>query len=328
MRRGLAALALLLAPLLAPGGPARAAGFSEAAAPDPGRPDLVVGIWYPSDTPPIAQPLGPDMQAVARAAPLAGARLPLVLISHGSGGWYGSHADTARALADAGFVVAAVTHAGDNVADHAGAMDLAERPRQLGRVLNYMLDDWPLHARLDPTRVGVFGFSAGGFTALVALGGVPDLGRIPAHCGANPEEWLCAMLRDRGVDLENPSPPPAAEWRREPRLRAAVIAAPALGFAFGRPGLAAVAAPVQLWRAERDEVLPNPWHAQMVREDFPRPPDYHVAPNAGHFAFLAPCGPSLAAAAPDICADPPGFDRAAFHAAFNAEVARFFRAHL
>ncbi len=64
----------------------------------------------------------------------------------------------------------------------------------------------------------------------------------------------------------------------------------------------------------------------------PEPPDVsrerrlrHVVP-AGHFAFLAPCSAELAAAVPRICTDvPAGFDRAAFHRAFNAAVAQYFR---
>jgi predicted dienelactone hydrolase len=40
--------------------------------------------------------------------------------------------------------------------------------------------------------------------------------------------------------------------------------------------------------------------------------------------FLAPCSEVLAAAAPQICQDPGGFDRAAFHRAFNQSVVDFF----
>lgn len=53
-----------------------------------------------------------------------------------------------------------------------------------------------------------------------------------------------------------------------------------------------------------------------------------LAPNAGHFSFLAPCSPAHARAIPRICVDAPGFDRAAFHREFNAEVLAFFGKHL
>ncbi|HXQ04733.1 MAG TPA: hypothetical protein VN831_08260, partial [Bradyrhizobium sp.] len=38
---------------------------------------------------------------------------------------------------------------------------------------------------------------------------------------------------------------------------------------------------------------------------------------AGHYAFLPPCSPQLAANLPRFCTDPPGFDRTAFHRNFQ-----------
>jgi predicted dienelactone hydrolase len=53
-----------------------------------------------------------------------------------------------------------------------------------------------------------------------------------------------------------------------------------------------------------------------------------VVPNAGHFAFLAPCAPALARVAPERCRDRVGFDRATFHREFNSAVVAFFNAKL
>ena len=49
-------------------------------------------------------------------------------------------------------------------------------------------------------------------------------------------------------------PPPGLVWVHDPRIKAAVAAAPAIGYAFGRDGLRHVRVPVQLWRAEFDHV--------------------------------------------------------------------------
>jgi predicted dienelactone hydrolase len=46
--------------------------------------------------------------------PVTGANLPLVIVSRGRGGWFGGHDDVEQARADAGFVVAAINHPGDN----------------------------------------------------------------------------------------------------------------------------------------------------------------------------------------------------------------------
>ena len=72
----------------------------------------------------------------------------------------------------------------------------------------------------------------------------------------------------------------------------------------------------------------TPESIAAVERNLPARHEYHVVPNAGHMAFLAPCPPATAKAVPKLCADAPGFDRAAFHRQFNAAVLAFFREHL
>jgi predicted dienelactone hydrolase len=79
---------------------------------------------------------------------------------------------------------------------------------------------------------------------------------------------------------------------------------------------------------EVDEIVPHPRNAQNVYDGLTTKPEYHVVPNAGHFAFLAPCTPALAKVAPESCRDPAVFDRAAFHREFNSAVVAFFNAKL
>jgi predicted dienelactone hydrolase len=59
-----------------------------------------------------------------------------------------------------------------------------------------------------------------------------------------------------------------------------------------------------------------------------RPSRSCTVANAGHFAFLPSCSPGQARALAQICADPEGFDRAAFHGEFDRQVIAFFHAHL
>lgn len=303
-------------------------GFEEVKIANGTEPPLTAGIWYPSDTTATPHSLGNFTQTVAPDAPVAGDRLPLVVMSHGGGGWYGGHYDTALALAHAGFVVAAVSHAGDTFDDQSGVLQLWRRPAQLHRLVDYMLDEWRWHGRLDATRVGAFGFSNGGFTVLVAAGGIPDLSEIAPYCEAHPEDDLCATLKHAGVDLHFSSNVPASAWVHDPRIKAAVIAAPAFGFTFGRAGLSSVIAPIQLWRAADDRHQPHPYYEQAVRANLPREPEYHVVANAGHYDFLPPCDAQLSRKVPEICNSLPGFDRAAFHEQFNADVVQFFQATL
>jgi predicted dienelactone hydrolase len=38
-----------------------------------------------------------------------------------------------------------------------------------------MLGEWPDAARIDAERIGLYGFSFGGYTGLAVIGGNPDL---------------------------------------------------------------------------------------------------------------------------------------------------------
>jgi predicted dienelactone hydrolase len=314
------AILVALVSLFAPAA-AAAVGFQSVRAPDPQGEPLELGIWYPSDAPVSPQRLGPFEQAVAPNGAIAGRGLPLVVISHGTGGSLSSHYDTALALASAGFVVAAVTHTADNFSDRSGEARVVDRPRQISRALDYILAAWSGRDSLDPAKIGIFGFSAGGFTALADIGGRPDFALIAPHCREHPSEYVCMVAARHTGEGLGANPTTAL---RDGRFKAAVIAAPALGFTFA-DGLKDVTVPIQLWRAADDRILPNPSASEAVHEALPRPHDYTVVPNAGHFDFLAPCSDALAKNAPDICRSAPGFDRTAFHREFNAAVVEFFK---
>lgn len=302
--------------------PATDVGFRVVTASDPQGPPIKIGIWYPTSAPATAPARGMDDLPVAANGPVAGERLPLVVMSHGNGGWFGGHYDTAIALAKAGFVVAALTHTGDNYEDQSRATDMANRPRQIHVLIDYMLADWIDHDRLDPDRVGAFGFSSGGFTVLAAAGGELDGARIQPHCRDHPTHYDCKlMLR------APPSPGGFGGWVHDDRIRAVVSAAPALGYAFKAETLKGLGRPVQLWRAEDDEILPDPFHASAVRASLPNA-DYRVVAKARHFDFLTPCTDHTRKTLAFLCNSDPGFDRAAFHRDFNASVTAFFKANL
>jgi predicted dienelactone hydrolase len=176
---------------------------------------------------------------------------------------------------------------------------------------------------IDPLRIGIFGFSSGGFTALASVGGVPDFAKIGPMCAQYPGDYVCGLVARSGGNV-TALQTSAMNGAADPRIKAAVVVAPALGFTFSPDGLKNVKAPVQLWRAENDLIVPHPRYAEAVRLALPRAPEYHVVANAGHFDFLAPCSSALASIAPPICTSASGFDRAAFHVIFNAAVVSFF----
>ncbi len=325
MRIGMWMAALAMA-LWAGAAAAANVGFQRIEIPVAGDKPTQAGVWYPTAAPEVSAPISLGRQSVATNAPVLGSGLALVAMSHGTGGSFADDPQTAHALAQAGFVVIAISHTGDTYDDRSRSMRIAERPAQLERAIDYMLGEWRDRAALDPRRIGAYGFSSGGFTVLAAIGGEPDLSKIGPHCVEHPHFYDCQLNRT----APGAAPPPAlahpAPVAHDPRIRAAVVAAPALGFTFVPSGLANVHVPIQLWRGEWDTVLPQPYYAEAVFQALPLKPDYRVLRHADHFDFLPACSEALAKAAPPICAS--AIDRAATHARFDAEVVKFFRAKL
>jgi predicted dienelactone hydrolase len=322
MKRFLVALALLILSAY----PAGAAGFQWATAPDPDQAPLQIAIWYPSSSVTADAGLVAFDMNVATNGPITPGQHPLIVMSHGTGGMALNSFDTAIALADAGFIVVAVTHTGDNYRDRSTSFsrqEFVDRPRHISRVIDFMLGTWSGHASIEPSRIGVFGHSAGGATALILIGGVANLGQVVAFCQITPDDWGCREARQRGkVPPANYAEPVSSP---DPRIKAAVLVAPAVTVAFQPHGLASVKVPVQLWVGAKDEIVSD---GSLPNTLLPTPPDYHLIQNGGHFAYLTPCNDILLKSAPEICADPKGFDRAAFLQEFHHSVIDFYRQQL
>ena len=315
--------------------PACAAGVQFIEVPAEGAvPALTATVWYPCTA--SNQEMNIDggvagfgasnlgVLTGAENCPIAGDKLPLIVVSHGRTGWFGGHKHTAVALVDAGFVVAAVNHPGDSAFDQSRVDDLSvlvERPADIKRLIDFLLGAWPDAQKIDRERVGLFGFSMGGYTGLVSLGGNPDLRKGLAGCKGSSLR-ACQQLEDGEL--------PALPLVHDPRIKAGVIVDPALGFLFQVDNLKEVKAPIQLWSSDpklgADHV--SGCCAAGINQRLPSKPDYHLVPNAVHFAFLAPCSTRDVQDFPRICTDAAGFDRDAFHQNFHAEVVRFFRQYL
>jgi predicted dienelactone hydrolase len=256
--------------------------------------------------------------------PIVGEGLPLAVISHGKAGWYGAHHDTAETLADAGFIVVAINHPGDNAfgTSRTIASNAITRPTDIKRLIDFMLKAWPDASKVNRERVGFFGHSAGGYTGLVIAGGRPDLQRASDLCAKRlrPGSSPCEQF----VYPDIPEQPPTSD----PRVKAAVIADPGGTIFFGPDDLKEVKMPIQLWGSALGGAGVTVESVANVNRKLPLKADYRIVPNAGHWSFLAPCSPSQTQAAPRACVDAPGFDRATFHKELHAQMIAFFGRYL
>lgn len=169
-----AAVVSIVLGLMLPGTAPHAAGIQALTVPaDGSSPALSGAVWYPCAEAPTAIQLGSFVVSATKDCPIAGTKLPLVVISHGRTGSFLGHRDTAQALADAGFVVAAISHPGDNARDSSRSNELSafvERPADIKRLVDHLLGAWGDASAIDADRIGLFGFSRGGYTGLVVVG--------------------------------------------------------------------------------------------------------------------------------------------------------------
>jgi Platelet-activating factor acetylhydrolase, isoform II len=196
-------------------------------------------VWYPCMEPPQEVRLRGLRAPGVKDCPITGSALPLVVISHGRNGGYGGHHDTAEALADGGFVVAAINHPDEN-AINASIVDehsvAANRPDDSKRLIDFMLGAWSGASHIDRNRIGHFGFSRGGYTTLAVIGGTPDYRRKAGQCNPEWNKGQCELFRKYETI-------PARRATLDARIKAAVIADPAWTIFFGEQDLSAIASP-------------------------------------------------------------------------------------
>jgi predicted dienelactone hydrolase len=301
------------------------AGFLDLELTDPveGGPMPAV-VFYPTRGDGGSTQVGPFTIEATRDAPPAPGSYPLIVHSHGTGGSHLGHHDTLAALARAGFVAAAVEHPRDNFHDTSGFatdLQLIGRPHHIVALIDALLAHATVGPLVDRDRIGMAGFSAGGYTALLIAGAVPDFSLMGEYRKAVPYDPLRWRADAAGKQRRKPDLKVVAE----PRVKAIFLMAPALGYVFDKKGLAKVEVPVRLYRPTADEVLAHPWNAERIAKMLPKPPEYQLVEGAGHYVFLPPCPMLLALRLPNICKDPRGIDRAAFHLRLNAEMVDFFR---
>jgi predicted dienelactone hydrolase len=302
--------------------PAHAAGVQFIVIPPDGDSGALTGaVWSPCARPPQEVKLAGVATPGVLNCPVKGDTLPLVVISHGQDGWFGGHHDTAEALADAGYVVAAINHPGDNALSRTRTRDISiavQRPADVKRLVDFMLGSWADAAKIDRERIGFFGHSRGGYTGLALAGGNPDFKRAAAECGEGQNaNSPCGLLKADDKLLE-------ASVTHDARIKAMVLADPGFTFLFGENELKPVTLPAQLWSSELGGAGGTAQSVARIARWLPAKPDFHLVGHAEHWAFLAPCTADQAKSLPRICNDTPSFDRVAFHKEFNAAVLAFF----
>ncbi len=277
----------------------------------------------------------------SQRAPLAAAttKRPLVVLSHGTGGGAAGLAWLAETLASHGYVVAAVNHHGNTAAEPSytihGFMLWWERARDMSVLIDKVLADPQFGPHLDPSWIGVAGFSLGGYTALATVGARLAYQQWKRFCASQPKEPNCTLppeapfsmaeiqrLLDHD-DRVKEAVGHSHESFRDVRVRAAFAIAPMLGPVMTKGSLAEIRVPVRIVVGSNDDQAFPDVNARPIASAIPNA-EIEIIPNATHYTFLARCNILGKIVARALCTDRDGIDRADVHRRVSADALAFF----
>lgn len=299
MKNALASLLLLCltAPAFAAENPV---GFKTVTLPDAqnNRP-LELVVWYPAATTAKPELIADNAVfigalAVPDAPPAAGEH-PLVVLSHGYGGNWSKQVWLASALAQQGYIVAAVNHPGTTTKDRnpQTAAQLWLRPADLSRAIDAVLAQPKPFGAVANGQIAAVGHSLGGWTVLEIAGARFDPDLFSRDCSAHPKLGGCI-----GYQEMNPAGTPAGKARlaadfSDKRVTAIVSLDLGLSRGFTDTSLAALPVPalVIAGGVPSEDMDPQLESADMVKRLPKATTTYVEIADATHFSFMSICKP-------------------------------------
>jgi predicted dienelactone hydrolase len=299
-----------------------------------------VTVAYPTQAAPVAVRRGVFQLDVALDAAPAAANSRLIVISHGSPGSPWVHFDLVRSLVDAGFTVALPEHQGDNYKDASdpGPGAWRRRPAEVSRAIDRLAQEPAFASKLDFSRVGMFGMSAGGHTALTLAGGRWSPSRLRDHCRMNIAEdfHACAGpsvaltggvldgVKKQVVQAINDRKFDDPSWYAHADGRIiAVVAGVPFAADFDPDSLRQPKVALALISARKDRWLVPRFHSDAIVAACRSCEHLLNLESGGHGALLGPLPP--AGGLSELVQDPPGFDRGVEVPRINTAVTRFFQ---
>ncbi len=308
---------------------------------------LAATIWYPAQ---------PDVQealwqagvfefgySAADAPVLHEQKMPLILLSHGTGGSAAQLSWLAEGLVQYGFLVAALSHHGNTAAEEKsfphGFVLPWERAKDLSVLLDMLADDPQFAPLIDSERIGAAGFSLGGYTVLAAGGAYLDAGYWQSRCQQIPDNPSCQLPPEAGFTQETIAKLAASDplykasiersqdIRGDKRIKAVFAIAPALLNMLDKTSLAAYTVPVTVRLGMADEQVRYPEVSAFLFQHFPKAALLPL-PDVRHYSFLAPCNAKGRQHVKELCGEEPGMDRQQVHRQMVFDVASFFGSYL
>ncbi|PQJ63270.1 lipoprotein signal peptide [Vibrio chagasii] len=312
-------------------------GFNQVTLTDePNRP-LNTVIWYPTQDASETTLVGDNPAfigtQVIKDADIQSGTFPVVLLSHGYRGNWRNQNWLATKLASKGYIVAAADHPGTTSFNHSPkqAAKWWERPRDVSRILDYLLSapQWKQSANAD--NVTAIGHSLGGWTVMQLAGARIVRQTFEANCLIYPNPRTCGLAEELGLDKVQDEELIQKDLS-DPRIQRVVSLDLGLARSFSIVSLNDIKVPTMILAAGIDiGDLPQALESGYVAEHLPlNSRRYKVYENATHFSFIQSCKTGAIVMLNEevpgdgiICKDGIGTSRDQLHQLFFNDIVRF-----
>ncbi|MCG9628318.1 alpha/beta fold hydrolase [Vibrio mediterranei] len=303
---------------------------------DPNRP-INTTIWYPtrdtSDTTLIGDNPAFIGTQVVKDTEIQSGTFPVVLLSHGYRGNWRNQNWLATKLASRGYIVAAADHPGTTTFDQSPkqAAKWWERPRDMSRILDYLLSKTPWKQSASVDNVTAIGHSLGGWTVMQLAGAKMDRPTFKTNCLIYPNPRTCGLTEELGLDKVQAEEPNQKDFS-DPRIQRVVSLDLGLARSFSVSSLKDIKVPTLILAAginigDLPQALESGYIAEHMSLNSRR---YKVYENATHFSFIQDCKPGaipiLNEEVPGdgiICKDGVGTSRDQLHQLFFNDIVSF-----
>ncbi len=296
---------------------------------------LETEIWYPTkDTTKInittEYPF--KLPPTSKDANFIPEKFPLILLSHGTGGNRINHMWLACELASNGYIVVAVDHYGNTFDNKIpeNFVKVWDRPLDFKFLLDNILNTKKFNAIIDTTKIGMAGFSLGGYTTIAMAGGVIDYHQIKEFSitkeGKNefnlPEmgdvsKFITPEIVKKGnTNFKN---------LKDDRVTAFVAMAPAIGQGFQqKEQFKNINDSILIIGAEKDERTPVETNAKHYHKLIKNSNYIELKGNIGHYVFMNEAKKGLKRRASLIFEDDKSINRKNIHIKVSDIVLKYF----
>lgn len=265
-------------------------------------------------------------------------KLPLIVMSHGTGGSALQMLWIAEKLVKNGYLVIGVNHHGNTAVEqkkYAEAYKLWwERSQDISVALDKLSSHKTWSSIVDQNKIGIIGFSLGGYTALSSIGGITDKALFKAFCQSPDKDFTCnAQVEFSDVDKEFTKVKNSVRVKESllrehnsfqiDAIKAAFVLAPAVVQAINKESLKKIAVPISVVVGSIDQIAPAKTNGQIVSKLMSNS-QYSELEKVGHYTFLSNCTDLGVKYLKELCGDHEDIVREKIHSEVSQKAVGFF----